>query len=705
MKDKHLYKFRDFTLSSEENVLRLNGKPLALTPKMLEVLQVLIKNYGQIVGKEELMKAVWADSFVEDNNLTFTINQLRKILGDNAHNPVFIETVPRRGYRFIADVEMISESGKDDNSPVLPVNIKPFFSPKRLLIALIFVILLGGIIFIGSFYGWGKGDAPILTAPFSAEKLSTDGKVLHAVISPDGKTVVYSSKSGKNKESLWLRELENDTITELIAPSENLYLGLAFAPDGNSIYFSRIARGFVGQADIYRISIFGGIPNKIINQAQGWIDVSPDGTKVSFVRCPRLENENCSLWIADSANGGNERKLVVQPSPFSIRANSFSPDGKRIAFAFGQSENSANEFGLSEIDLETAQERELTNEKFFNIKSIEYLPNQNGLLITTRKSVEKNFRIWKISGGGESLPLTNDAETYGDLSLDKAAAKIVSIQIKQDFNLRLLSAENPNAGLFLANALAARFAPDGRIVFTSQMSGNDEIWSMNADGSNQKQLTNDKALDSRPIAAPDNNSIFFSSNRTGSDHIWRMNSDGSYQTQITHREGGFPISISPDGEWLYYHHGINRTLWRVSLKTGEEQSVSKKVKFRFAVSPDAQSVAFSDPQGDERVLIVASLADGQIIKTFRTVEKKMRIIDIVWLPDGKHLAYITCDSDFENNILWQQSFEQELPIQIAALGDEKISEVLGLAVSPDSKNFAIVQGGWRHDAVLLKGLR
>ena len=184
-----------------------------------------------------------------------------------------------------------------------------------------------------------------------------------------------------------------------------------------------------------------------------------------------------------------------------------------------------------------------------------------------------------------------------------------------------------------------------------------------------------------------------------------MNADGSDPTQITHREGGFPISISPDGEWLYYHHGINRTLWRVSLKTGEEQSVSKKVKPRFAVSPDAQSVAFSDPQGDERVLTLASLPDGQIIKTFRTVEKKMRIIDIVWLPDGKHLAYITCDSDFENNILWQQSLNGEPPRQVAALGDEKISEVLGLAVSPDGKTFAIVQGNWRHDAVLLKGLK
>src|SRR6185295_11601638 len=76
-----------------------------LAPKVFETLLALVENHGRIVLKEELMKRLWPDTFVEESNLTFNIQQLRKCLGDNARTPVFIETIPRRGYRFIADVE------------------------------------------------------------------------------------------------------------------------------------------------------------------------------------------------------------------------------------------------------------------------------------------------------------------------------------------------------------------------------------------------------------------------------------------------------------------------------------------------------------------------------------------------------------------------------------------------------------------------
>jgi Tol biopolymer transport system component len=78
---------------------------------------------------------------------------------------------------------------------------------------------------------------------------------------------------------------------------------------------------------------------------------------------------------------------------------------------------------------------------------------------------------------------------------------------------------------------------------------------------------------------------------------------------------------------------------------------------------------------------------------------------IVWMPDGKNLAYITANPDLVNKVLWLQPLDQESPQQVRALGDEEITAGYGLAVSPDGKTFAVIQGGWLHDAVLLKGLR
>lgn len=105
---KHFYEFENFRLDLNERVLLRDGKPLFITPKVFHLLKILVEHHGHIVEKKNLLSEIWADSFVEDGNLTFNARMLRKALSDDAQHPRFIETVPRRGYRFIADVKEIS---------------------------------------------------------------------------------------------------------------------------------------------------------------------------------------------------------------------------------------------------------------------------------------------------------------------------------------------------------------------------------------------------------------------------------------------------------------------------------------------------------------------------------------------------------------------------------------------------------------------
>ena len=169
--------------------------------------------------------------------------------------------------------------------------------------------------------------------------------------------------------------------------------------------------------------------------------------------------------------------------------------------------------------------------------------------------------------------------------------------------------------------------------------------------------------------------------------------------------GGFPIFVSPDSEWIYYHHGISRTLWRVSAKTGEEQPVLKKANYDFAVSPDGRQAAFAERQGEGQILTVVSLADGRVVKNFHPTDKTAHFENIAFLPDGKSLAYITTIDNFEKGFLWIQPISDKPPRQIVSFSDAEANEDMKLAVSHDGKAFAIVQGGWRHDAVLIKGLK
>lgn len=712
--NNHLYRFGDFILDTEEKVLKRDGQPVALTPKTFELLRVLVVGSGHIIEKKTLINEVWADSFVEESNLTFTIGQLRKTLGDNAQSPIYIETIARRGYRFIAEVGKVSADNKFFDVPDFPVDEPDSAFGKKtarkthFITALAFIILLTCTIIGGSWLAINKDrqlDLNILSAPFSSEKISTNGKVYHAVITPDGKNVIYTNKTG-GKQSIWLRELESSNNIEIIPASDDTYSGIAVSPSGNFIYFSRFEKGKPKTGGIYRASIYGGIPTKIVSDNQGWISISPDGTKISFVRCLKREDENCSLWIADSENGKNERKLTSRPNPFRIADNEFSPDGKTLAFAVGQSDNAANEFGLMEIDIETGAEREITKEKFFNIKGLTWLPDQSGLLITAARIQNRKFFIWHVSASsGEVETLTNDSQSYLYLSLDKTANILIATTFREDFRLRLMNMENPAKTKILGDASTAIFAPDGRIIFSSAMSGNEEIWIINTDGSGQKQLTNDTADDLKPIVSPIDNSIYFASNRTGAIQIWRMNADGSNQTQLTEEEGGYPILVTPDGQWIYFENASDKTLRRISKNGSEEKTIWNKYTYRFSVSPDGTKAAFAEKKGNGRVLKIISTADGKTIETFQPAIIEHKIPEMTWMPDGKSLLYILTDENWENYSLWLQHLDGLPPQKISDLGDDEISESSGFAVSPDGKSLIYIQGGWRHDAVLLKGMK
>src|SRR6187549_789275 len=133
------FEFGEFLLDTKEKVLVRNGNAVAVTPKAFELLHVLVPNHGHLVEKNELIRAVWPESFVEDANLPFTIGLLRKALGDDAQKPSFIETVPKHGYRFIADVR--ERSAQDTNSDVTPLPTPYVLAGLATLVLLSFLVL------------------------------------------------------------------------------------------------------------------------------------------------------------------------------------------------------------------------------------------------------------------------------------------------------------------------------------------------------------------------------------------------------------------------------------------------------------------------------------------------------------------------------------------------------------------------------------
>jgi DNA-binding winged helix-turn-helix (wHTH) protein/TolB-like protein len=110
--DNHIFEFGQFRLDATERMLSRNGEPLPLAPKVFDTLVVLVRHRGHLLEKNELMEEVWPDTFVEEINLAVNISTLRKVLGESDHGRPFIETVPKRGYRFVAEVS--EPSGASD---------------------------------------------------------------------------------------------------------------------------------------------------------------------------------------------------------------------------------------------------------------------------------------------------------------------------------------------------------------------------------------------------------------------------------------------------------------------------------------------------------------------------------------------------------------------------------------------------------------
>ncbi|MGC2059524.1 MAG: transcriptional regulator [Candidatus Sulfotelmatobacter sp.] len=116
---KHLYAFESFRLDPQERLLLRNGLPVPLPPRVFDTLLLLVQNSGHLVLKDDLMKTLWPDSFVEEVNLSQNVSMLRKALGEKAHEQRYITTVPGSGYRFAANVRELVENGKEQNELVV----------------------------------------------------------------------------------------------------------------------------------------------------------------------------------------------------------------------------------------------------------------------------------------------------------------------------------------------------------------------------------------------------------------------------------------------------------------------------------------------------------------------------------------------------------------------------------------------------------
>lgn len=748
---EHFYRFGDFTLDVDQRILLRKGRPRPLAPKVFDTLVILVEKKGRIVAKDELMSRLWPDTFVEEANLTFNVQQLRKALGDNARKPIYIETVTRRGYRFISTVEeipnvsagnqtadrsRIADSGvvggapegrtehqdfgvgnkqekeispegtQEGSSTTHRVDTEPKKSNKRnlYLTAVVLIILAGSGIVASRFSKRRAGNelradsSTSLTTLPRIEKLTATGQSRMVAMSPDGRYIAYT-RQFENKTSIWLRELATNNNVEIVSGKGGIY-GLAFGHNGQHLFFARrgepISEPLLYQTALYRVSLVGGMPTKIVDTLEGKFSISEDDKQIAFIRqAISRDGEREGALMVVNSDGSGERCLLVGTHPDELDSPLWSPSGESIICACGSSDGGGQRVSLVQVKLADGTKTELTADKFFHISRMAWLPDKRAILMSANKNLGFPGQLWRVSYPAmEMTQITNDPGDYLDLSIASNADSAVATQSTRVSDIWLGPATEPERLKKITQGISDFcWTPSGRVIYSSTATGNIDLWIMQPDGSEQRQLTVKSGVNLRPAVALDGRYLVFMSNRTGTFQAWRTNLDGTNQTQLTDGAAKDYSAVSPDGKWVLYNTADDWHLWKVSIDGGEPVQLAPYVALRPSVSPDGKMIACVGRNETGRKLLILSFETGQLLREFRFVGWSSRL---QWTPDSKGLIY-AAQNDGIGTIL-EQSLDGEVPISIAEIGED---ELFDFGYSFEGQLLAVIRGGWRHDIVLI----
>ena len=735
-------RFGTFEADLRLGELRKNGIRLKLTGQPFQILIILLEHPGDLVTREQLQRRLWpSETFVDfDRGLNAAINRVREALGDSAENPRFVETLPRRGYRFIAPLGdsrparatlPAAESAISPAQTVVTPGALPVSARERRPVSRRFKVLLSGLSILAIL---ALVAVAVLSKPnrrrnewdLQAMKLSRvtqSGNAINAAISPDGHYVVYALREGE-KQGLNVRQVATGSDVQILPPDEVLIYGLTFSPDANYIDFVRSEKNNPVNTFLYRIPTLGGSSHLVMQKGMDFsTSYSPDGAQFAFLRVNG--GQQVDLLVAD-ADGSNERVLATRPYlDFFSYGTAWSPDGKTIAFSTVESKESIRSV-LWAVSVGDGSVREIYSSPN-QIGRPCWLPDGSGLLASIGNIYQSlGGQLWFISfPKGQARRLTNDLMDYqpdslgltldGTTLVDTAVTRVSDLWIAPAGDItkaKQVTRNDRAVGGFQWTSIGGfSWTSDGRILFAS---GDGNVSVLNSDRSVSTQLTpNDHAI-GYPSACGDGRYIVYSTYREHKIGIWRMDADGSNPTRIADETGAMSPQCSPDGKWVIYVQVPSLTVMRVTI-TGEKppETITRSPAAWeldvLAFSPEGKRIAYvaapetpvvnpSSPSGSQpNQLKVIAFDGGTLLHQFDWPASAWRPR---WAPRGDAIDYILTRNGVSN--IWQQRLTGGPPRQVTHFDS---GEIFDFEWSRNGRQQAFTRGSENSDVILMSNFR
>src|SRR2546425_702261 len=582
------------------------------------------------------------------------------------------------------------------------------------------VVALALLVIAGISYGiykWvakqGKPAPTFQSAKF--QRLTTSGRASDAAISPDGKYVAHV-KSDAGQRSLWLRQVATTSDTQIVPPSWQNYYGITFSKDGDYIYYVLGEPNNPATRALYQVPVLGGASRKLIENVASPVTLSPDGMRLAFVRGSATQ----TALVVANADGTGERPVAVRklPNPFSTGGPSWSPDGKLLAsLAIVSASNEAVARTIVvEVQVENGAERPITSEKWppSEAGQVAWLSDGSGLVAIAIDQASASVQLWHISyPGGEVRKITNDLINYNRLSLTADSSALVTVQTEAEMNLWVVPQGDAGRAKQISSGRSdgqagLSWMPGGKIVYTSRASGFGDIWSIEQDGKNQKQLTaNTQHSNYNPWATPDGRYIVFVSTRSRSTRsIWRMDPDGGNLKQLTEGPGDIFPQSSPDGRWVVFQSSRSGSLrvWKVSIDGGEPVRLTDKWTANPTVSPDGSLIACFYREGEDQPtakVAIIPFAGGDPVKVLDLPRPSFSgAPGLRWTPDGRALTYIDTINGVSN--IWSLPLDGGKSVQLT---DFKTDQIFWFDFSRDGRQLAVSRGTQTSEVILIRDFR
>jgi Tol biopolymer transport system component/DNA-binding winged helix-turn-helix (wHTH) protein len=627
-------RFGPFEFDVRSGELRKGSTRLKVPDQSIEILKALVEHPGELVTREELRERLWpANTFVDfEHGLNAAIRRLREALGDSADAPKYIETLPRRGYRFIGSVEGVPAFVAVPQAPV-PIESPPAEQrvepPARTLVnigqltarhlALIVLIVL--TVGIGLYFIRRGSDRPTYDASAlkSIPVTSLANSEVDPSLSPDGNTVAFAwdGESGDNFD-IYVKQLDVGARPVPLTTDAAEDRAPAWSPDGQRIAF---VRRYGDDAVPIVVPALGGAENhlaRITGLASG-LSWTPDSKFLVFVGRD-ASSTSFAVFIHSLETG--ERRQLTQPTPAAIpdtaprnmpAAPVISPDGKYLAF-IGNRWNIVVQ-RLDELRPVGAPKPLTDHGRVFSLT----WANDSGSIIYDigghRNSGEVPRGLWRVpTAGGQPLPVFPNV--WASMPSVASNGRLVYQRTTTDKNIwrmpgpqRHHQAESGTAPeKFIASNefdMSPQVSPDGRrVVFVSTRSGYYELWLSNTDSpATARRLTKfEGAFVGSPRWSANGDSVAFDSTRSGSENIgsfniWVVGGDGTGVRQITaDSSSNVRPSWSRDGRWIYYssQRSGDLQIWKVLAAGGTPVQVTKKGGgYEAFESPDGKDLYYA----------------------------------------------------------------------------------------------------------------